>query len=155
MIARRILLGVGLIICALALLLAWIAYTPSGTRQLVGLASWALDDKLALEQVDGALAHRVTVGMLRYHDPASGVDLRIGNASVEVTLRALFQRRLRLPHLALNDIVLDLLPVPASTVSGEPIRLPVAIELDHVTLVSGEVRRLGTFEGRARSTDAP
>ena len=144
---RRMLLGLSLLLCAVALLLAWLVHTESGTRALVRFAAGALGDTLTVQDVHGTLAREVRFESLRYRDPAAAIDLRLDRGKLTVTTGALLRGRLRVASAALDGVVLDLLgtpPASAGPAPRSPMQLPIAIELDGLTLERVELRTGGT-----------
>jgi translocation and assembly module TamB len=144
---RRMLLGLSLLLCAVALLLAWLVHTESGTGALVHFAAGALGDTLTVQDVHGTLAREVRFESLRYRDPAAAIDLRLDRGKLTVTTGALLRGRLRVASAALDGVVLDLPgtpPASAGPAPRSPMQLPVAIELDGLTLERVELRTGGT-----------
>jgi translocation and assembly module TamB len=144
---RRILVGLSLLVCMAALVLGWLACTDAGTRALVRLATGSLGDKFAVQDVRGTLTRELGFGSLRYRDPAAGIDLRLDRGRVTIMTGALLGGRLRVTNAGLEGLVVDLFPAPPVTAQPalrSPVRLPIGIEVDVLTLDRAELRTGGT-----------
>ena len=75
---RASLLSVAALLLAIAAVLSWALGTQSGARWIATRAENALGEKLSVGEVSGTVAGPLTVAAVRYRDPDSGKDVRIG-----------------------------------------------------------------------------
>ncbi|HEX7325570.1 MAG TPA: translocation/assembly module TamB domain-containing protein [Rhodanobacteraceae bacterium] len=148
---RKWLLGIGsalaVLVLAVAVLLAWLLYTPSGLRFALDRGVAMLHGEFAYGTASGTLAGEATLTGLRYHD-AEGDRLRVKTATLALQPWALLGRRLHLRKAYLDGITLDLAPAQAaSTSSGFSLRPPLAIVLDdaHLTHITVSENGKPTF----------
>src|SRR5262245_574900 len=64
----------------------WVLNTQSGTRFAVNRVVGFLAGKLEIAQVEGTIAGPLTASGIRFVNPESGVDVRVGRVAVDVAL---------------------------------------------------------------------
>ena len=143
---RGLLIGVMAVLVVLGLALVWLLRTESGAGFVLARVQSALDGKLEVERHAGTLAGPLQLDGIRYRDPASGVDTRIGHASIDLGVLALLGGRVEIQSLDAGDIDVALTPVspkpdqPEQPFSLEP---PIDIALEQVALRNLKVRQNG------------
>lgn len=132
-----------LLLIALALSL-WLLRTESGLRFVLARAVGATEGKLSVERASGRLAGPVELSGVRYHDPAAGADVRVGNATVDFRFLELMAWRLHVTQLTLADLDVALTTVPKQPEPEPPagefsLAAPIDIVLDRLALERARV----------------
>ncbi|MGH8117592.1 MAG: translocation/assembly module TamB domain-containing protein [Rhodanobacteraceae bacterium] len=145
--ARKWLIGIGAavaaLIVALAILLAWIAYTPSGLRFVLDRGVAMMHGQFAYTRSSGSLAGGTTIDGLRYRDD-SGDVLTIRHVALNLRPWALARGRLHVARARIDGVALDLAPPrPSSKPGSFPLKPPVTIVLDDTQVTHIEIRREG------------
>ena len=143
---RGLLIGVMAVLVVLALALTWLLRTESGAGFVLARVQSALDGKLGVTRYSGTLAGPLQVDDLRYADPAAGVDLRIGHASVDLDVLALLGARVKISALSANALDLALTttaPAPADKDSGFSLSPPIDIAIDQLAVENATIRQDG------------
>ncbi|MGH8112110.1 MAG: translocation/assembly module TamB domain-containing protein [Rhodanobacteraceae bacterium] len=146
--ARKWLIGMGAavaaLLVALAILLAWIAYTPSGLRFVLDRGVAMMHGRLAYTRASGSLAGGTTMDGLRYRDD-SGDLLTIQHVALDLRPWALARGRLHVARARIDGVALDLAPPRPSSnkPSSFPLKPPVTIVLDDTQLTHIDIRREG------------
>src|SRR5690606_11367113 len=127
-----------LLLIALALSL-WLLRTESGLRFVLARAVGATEGKLSVDRASGRLAGPVELSGVRYHDPAAGADVRVGNATVDFRFLELMAWRLHVTQLTLADLDVALTTVPKQPEPEPPagefsLAAPIDIVLDRLAL---------------------
>lgn len=129
---RRLLLGTVAVLFTLAILLAWIVGTDSGTRSAWQATIWAMQGKLSGTYLGGNLASGMRLRDLHYRDATLQLDVDSVDASWHLSL---IQRRLTIAHLNIGTVILNKQPAPPEpTVLPSSLSLPLALTLNDVSL---------------------
>ena len=139
-------IAIAVLLLIIAMLLFWLLATASGTRFALARAVAATDGKLVIERSSGTLAGSLTLEGLRWHDPANGVDVKIGHVRVDLATQDLLAKRLHVTALDVNDVDIALTTLPPN--AGQPasqfsLIAPLDIVLDQVALRRANIRRDG------------
>ncbi|HZJ72774.1 MAG TPA: hypothetical protein VFF36_17690, partial [Planctomycetota bacterium] len=119
-----VLLGV-LALGAAATALSWLLYTEAGLQWALARAERAAGGRLAVEGPHGQLAGDVTIGRLRFADPALGLEAK--NVIARIHLAALLGGRLALDPLRADS--LELVLIDSGKPKGAPPRIPLAVSI--------------------------
>jgi translocation and assembly module TamB len=118
----------------------WLQHTESGARFAIARALSAAGGKLTVTAVRGTLAGPLFLSGVRYADPKSGVDAKIGEVKIQFALSELFGSVLHF-----NDVTIDNVDVALTTIAPPPnpppptplqqlLTPPLAITLDRLKL---------------------
>ncbi|SFN16752.1 autotransporter secretion inner membrane protein TamB [Dokdonella immobilis] len=143
---RGLLIGIIALMVLLALALTWLLRTESGTGFVLARVQSALDGKLGVARYSGTLAGPLQVDDVHYVDPAAGVDLRIGQASVDLDLLALLGARVAISTLTANSIDVALTstaPDPGKADGGFSLTPPIDIAIDQAAIENATIRQDG------------
>src|SRR5262245_5122426 len=150
---------VGIALVALLVVVAagllWLLNTESGAKFAAARAVGFLDGKLEIQNVRGTIAGPLTVNGVRYHDPESGVDARIVQASVDAALTELFSRRAHVLFVQVNgvDVRLSEPTKKDEEPSNFSLKPPLDVVLDRFTLKDARVSKDGKDLFVARSAE--
>ncbi|MBN8482358.1 MAG: pathogenicity protein, partial [Xanthomonadales bacterium] len=133
------------LLLVVAVVLAWALRSEAGARFVLARVQGAMDGKLSIERSSGAVSGPLVLEGIRWNDPASGVDARIGRITVDPGIAALFARRVQVDDLAIDDVEVDLATVPRQPQESAPFSLeaPVDIVVDKLALRHARVRQDG------------
>ena len=118
----------------------WLQYTQSGARFALARVQGAMEGKLAIADVGGSLSGPLLLTGVRYRDPKTGVDARIGTVKVQFAMSKLLGRVLQFENVDIDnvDIVLTTIPPPAVPPPPTPLQQlltpPLSIILDRMRL---------------------
>jgi translocation and assembly module TamB len=118
----------------------WLQHTQSGARFALARVQGAMEGKLAIADVGGSLSGPLLLTGVRYRDPKTGVDARIGTVKVQFALSKLLGRVLQFENVDIDnvDIVLTTIPPPAVPSPPTPLQQlltpPLSIILDRMRL---------------------
>jgi len=146
---KRWLKRLGIVLLAfllvLAGVLAWALNSEAGAGFVLARAQGVLDGKLSVEHHRGSLAGPLVLEGLRWNDPASGVDARIGRVSLDLRIGALFAWRVQVDDLAIDDVDLALTTMPPKDEPSPPFSLdaPIDIVVDRLALQRANIRQDG------------
>ncbi len=135
----------GLLIVLIAALL-WVFNTQAGAGFILARIEGALDGKLGMSAYTGTLAGPLQIEKLRYVDLANGVDVRIDHLDVDLAVWALFEKRIEVSALAVNDVDIVLTRVaPAKEESSSEFSLaaPIDILVNELALQRASIRQDG------------
>lgn len=144
----------GLLVLLIAAL-AWMVSTPAGSRLALRQATALSGGRLAATPVAGTLLGPLTLQALRYHDPAAGLDLRIGQARLDWVARALLAGRLQVTDLELQQVSIDR-SEPAEPPDDAPFSLepPIDLRFDRLSLRDLVLRQDGQEQLRISAATA-
>ena len=118
----------------------WLQYTTSGARFALARVQGAMDGKLAIADVGGSLSGPLLLTGVRYRDPKTGVDAKVGTVRVQFALSKLLGSVLQFENVDIDnvDIALTTIPPPAAPPPPTPLQQlltpPLAIFLDRLHL---------------------
>ncbi|HJT98073.1 MAG TPA: translocation/assembly module TamB domain-containing protein, partial [Rhodanobacteraceae bacterium] len=101
---------------------------------------------LAVESSSGTLAGPLTLTNVRYRDPASGVDAKVGRVLVDIAPWALVGRRVHVVNLEIGDVDVALTTVPPKPEqpAGEiSLAAPIDMLLDRLALRKATITQDG------------
>lgn len=138
----RILKWIGIAFLALVIvtgaLLFWLLDTESGARFALARAVGAMEGKFSFERSTGHLAGPLTLINVRYNDPASGVDARVGSIVVDLKPLEIFSKRVHILSLEVERADIALTSVPPQPEPKPPTEFslvaPVDLFLDKLAL---------------------
>ncbi len=137
------LLGLLLVV---AVVLAWALNSESGARFVLARALGATDGKLTIERSHGAMSGPLVLEGVRWNDPASGVDARIGRIALDLGITALLARRVQVDDLAIDDVEVDLTtlpPKPEEPSAPFSLEAPIDIVVGKLALQRARIRQDG------------
>jgi translocation and assembly module TamB len=117
-----------LLICLVLAAAGWLLYTDAGLRWAAALAEEALQGKLRLEGLRGALARDIEFGSIRFQDEKTRVDLRDGMVRLE--LLAFLGARAGVRELRAKSLQVALAPGPSDGKPPTPPRIPFGLRVD-------------------------
>ena len=148
-------IGLAVLLVLLVAACAWILNTESGARWVADRAVGLLGGKLEVRDVSGTIVGPLTVGGVRYHDPESGLDVRVAHVSVDVAMRELLSRRVHVLTLDVAGVAVQIgepkKDEEPSTFSLEP---PIDLILDRFTLKDAHIAKNGEELFVARTAEA-
>jgi translocation and assembly module TamB len=118
----------------------WLQYTQSGARFALARVQGAMEGKLAIADVGGTLSGPLMLTGVRYRDPKTGVDAKIGTVKVQFALRRLLGRVLQFENVDIDNVDIALTTIPPPAVPPPPTPLqqlltpPLSIILDRMRL---------------------
>ena len=118
----------------------WLQYTQSGARFALARVQGAMDGKLAIADVGGTLSGPLILTGVRYRDPKTGVDAKIGTVKVQFALSKLLGSVLHFENVDIDNVDIALTTIPPPTVPPPPTPLqqlltpPLSITLDRLRL---------------------
>ncbi|HET7065565.1 MAG TPA: translocation/assembly module TamB domain-containing protein [Rudaea sp.] len=118
----------------------WLQYTQSGARFALARVQGAMEGKLAIADVGGTLSGPLVLTGVRYRDPKSGVDAKIGTVKVQFALSRLLGRVLQFENVDIDNVDIALTTIPPPAVPPPPTPLqqmltpPLSIILDRMQL---------------------
>ncbi|MGI9323797.1 MAG: translocation/assembly module TamB domain-containing protein [Pseudomonadales bacterium] len=120
----------------LLLALSWVGLTESGTRWALNTARDYMPAELSFGEVQGVLASPLTLHGLHY--ASEELQLRVASVSVEWRLTDLFDRRLRVARLVVQDTEMQLSAASEDAAAEPPAlpELPVEIELQQLAVTA-------------------
>ena len=137
---KRAGLAFGILIVLAISFSLWLQYTQSGARFAIARALAAAQGKLTVTDVRGTLAGPLFLSGVRYADPKSGVDAKIGEVKVQFALSELFGSVLHFNDVTIDnvDVALTTIAPPANAPPPTPLQQlltpPLAITLDRLKL---------------------
>lgn len=142
--ARKWLLGTGIaagtLFAVVALLVAWLLYTPSGLRFVLDRGAAMTDGQFGYASATGTLAGEVVISGLHYRDE-DGTSVRIERAAVDLQPWELLANRLHVRTARIDGIDVSLAPSTQPTESGGfALRPPIDVVLDDTLLTRITVR---------------
>lgn len=130
------------IVIASAISIYLVCYTQSGTRLAV---TWLVDQQtqVTLGGVSGSLGNGMHLSEVRVITPVA--DISVQSASIEISLGALFSRRIQVDGLIIAGLAIKLTPGPESQDPPTHFRMPVQLVVQRATiqdidLQSGDTR---------------
>ena len=139
--ATRLLKWLAIALVALVLVAAialyWLLNTESGARFVLARATGAMEGKLVVESSSGRLAGPLTLTHVRYRDPASGVDAKIGRVLVDIAPWALIGKRAHVVNLEIGDVdvaLTTLPPKPEQPAAEFSLAAPLDVLLDRLNV---------------------
>jgi translocation and assembly module TamB len=149
-------MGFGALLLLIVASVLWMLNTQSGARWVAARAVGFMDGKLEVREVSGTIAGPLTVGGIRWFDAKSGVDARVTRVSLDVALRELMEKRVRVLTLEVEGVNVRLFehppkPEEPSTFSLTP---PLDIVLDRFALKNARVLKDGEVLVVARTAEA-
>lgn len=135
----RLLAGLGLLLGALTVAVAWLLASESGLLLVGGLAEGLSGGRLVLAQGSGRLLGPLGFGEVAWHD--GGDRMRLQGVALDWQPAELLAGRLVVTNLAAERLQLDLAPSPQAPRLPTSLRLPLAVAVENLTL--GEVRQGG------------
>src|SRR4051812_2246524 len=142
----------GLVACLVLAAAGWLLYTETGLRWAAALAEEALQGKLRLEGLRGALARDIEFASIRFQNEKTRVDLREGVARLE--LLSFLGARAGVRELRAKSLEVALAPGPSDRKPPAPPRLPFSLRIDRAELerisleLGGQRHALERFELR-------
>ncbi len=135
-------IGIALAVLLALLVLAgwWLLASQAGARFAIARAQSLLAGKLHIAQIHGSLSGPLQLDDVRYHDPASGIDVRIRRIDANYALTPLFHRNMLVHDLRINglDVRLNTVTTPSATTPPTPLQSwltpPLSILLDHASI---------------------
>ena len=121
-----------LVACLVLAATGWLLYTDAGLRWAAALAEEALQGKLRLEGLRGALARDIEFGSIRYQDEKTRVDLRDGMVRLE--LLSFLGARAGVRELHAKSLEVVLAPGPSDGKPPAPPRIPFGLRVDRAEL---------------------
>ena len=118
----------------------WLQYTQSGARFALARVQGAMGGKLAIAEVGGTLSGPLLLTGVRYRDPKTGVDAKIGTVKVQFALSKLFGRVLQFENVDIDNVDVALTTIAPPAVPPPPTPLqqlltpPLSIILDRMRL---------------------
>jgi translocation and assembly module TamB len=106
----------------------WLLYTDAGLRWAAALAEEALQGKLRLEGVRGALARDIEFASVRFQDEKTRVELRDGMVRLE--LLSFLGARAGVRELRAKSLDVVLTPGPSDGKPPAPPRIPIGLRVD-------------------------
>ncbi len=132
--AKQLLKWIGIAFLALVLvtgaLLFWLLGTESGARFALARAVGAMEGKLSFERSGGHLAGPLSLVNVRYHDPAAGVDARVGSVIVDLKPLEILSRRVHILNLEIEHADIALTTVPPKPETHPPTEFSLAAPVD-------------------------
>jgi translocation and assembly module TamB len=121
----------------------WLLYSESGLRWAAGLAQDALQGKLRLEGVRGALARDIEASSIQFQDETTRVELR--DTTVRLELLSFLGARAGILELRAKSLDLTLAPGPSDGKPPSPPRIPLGLrvnraDIERITLALGGER---------------
>jgi autotransporter translocation and assembly factor TamB len=131
--ARRVFLWGGSLLATLLMLLGalmgWLLFTTSGARWVAGAVTQRFAPQVKYGALDGTLAGPLTIKDFRFEDGADKPKIRIGNMTVDPTLRMLLSRTLRIERATVAGLVLALPEQPKPEDPNEPLWIEPPLEV--------------------------
>jgi translocation and assembly module TamB len=156
----RILKWIGIaflvLVAVVGILLYWLLRTESGAHFAIARAVGAMEGKLTIERSSGRLAGPLTLGNLRYADPAAGVDARVGSIVVDIAPLEILSRRVHVESLDVDgvDVALTTVPPkPEEPASEFSLEAPIDLILDKLALKHAKISQDGQLAFAADSLD--
>jgi translocation and assembly module TamB len=121
----------------------WLLYSESGLRWAAGLAQDALQGRLKLEGLRGALARDIEASSIQFHDEAARVELR--DAAVSLELLSILGARAGIRELRAKSLEVSLAPGRSDGKPPAPPRIPLGLrvgraDIERITLALGAQR---------------
>jgi translocation and assembly module TamB len=110
----------------------WALYSESALRWAAALAEQALQGKLKLEGLRGALARDIEFGSIRFQDEKTRVDLRDGMVRLE--LLAFLGARAGVRELRAKTLEVSLAPGPSDGKPPAPPQIPFGLRVDRADI---------------------
>ena len=110
----------------------WLLYTDAGLRWAAALAEEALQGKLRLEGLRGALARDIEFGSIRFQDEKTRVDLREGMVRLE--LLSFLGARAGVRELRAKSLEVALAPGPSDGKPPVPPQIPFGLRVDRADI---------------------
>src|SRR4051812_11786381 len=142
----------GLVACLVLASAGWLLYTDTGLRWAAALAEEALQGKLRLDGLRGALARDIEFTSIRFQNEKTRVDLREGVVRLE--LLSFLGARAGVRELRAKSLEVALAPGPSDGKPPTPPQLPFSLRIDRADLerisleVGGQRHVLERFELR-------
>jgi translocation and assembly module TamB len=137
---KRIGLALAVIVALGIAFSLWLQYTQSGARFALARVEGAMDGKLAIADVGGTLSGPLVLTGVRFRDPKTGVDVKIGTVKVQFALSKLLGSVLQFENVDIDNVDIALTTIPPPTVAPPPTPLqqlltpPLSITLDRLRL---------------------
>ncbi|MEO7916612.1 MAG: pathogenicity protein, partial [Dokdonella sp.] len=134
------------LILLIVLLLAWLLYTQSGATFALERAVGSMAGKLSYEKATGTLVSPLQLEGVHYTDPVTGVDARVDNAVVKVSLGRLFGGRVQIDEVLVSGVNVALTTVaPQPVEPSDPINLkpPINIVIDRLRIDDAKISQDG------------
>jgi len=118
----------------------WLQYTQSGARFALARVQGAMEGKLAITDVGGTLSGPLILTGVRYRDPKTGIDAKIGTVKVQFALSKLLGSVLQFENVDIDNVDVALTTIPPPAVPPPPTPLqqlltpPLSITLDRMRL---------------------
>ena len=134
---------VALLVAAVLGAASWLLYTDSGLRWAAARAQDALDGKLAIDGLRGALAREISAETVQYRDDAAAITVR--NIGLRIELLAILGGRAGIRSLQAESLDIALGEPQAKTPRGAAPDIPFGLRIEEakiarITLQQGEQR---------------
>jgi translocation and assembly module TamB len=127
-------------------LLYWLLRTESGAHFAIARAVAAMEGKLAIERTSGRLTGPLTLGNVRYNDPAAGVDARVVAIVVDIAPLEILSHRVHVESLDVDGVDVALTTTPPKTdqpASDFSLAAPIDLLLDKLALKNAKISQDG------------